>query len=183
MTNQSNSQSMLSWFVLTVALLLLGCPCCGYKVRSSVGNLPAGIKSLGVPTFRNSTNQYKVEQQISSAVLKELTTRTRIPVNSSKSGVDAVLLGEVTSVSSTPVTFGTNSFASAFLVTVQMTVKLVRTSDSKVLWENNDFLFRERYVLNSQLQDFFSEENPALDRLSREFASSLVSSLLSGSAP
>ncbi len=161
----------------------LCCVSCGYQVRSSVGNMPAGIKSLGIPTFRNTTNEYKVEQQITSAVLKEFTARTRIPVNSQSAGVDAILLGEVTNVSSTPVTFGTNTFASAFLVTVQLSVKLVRTSDSKVLWQNGDFIFRERYVLNSQLKDFFSEENPALDRLSREFASSLVSTVLSGSAP
>ncbi len=86
-------------------------------------------------------------------------------------------------MSSSPVTFGSDTFASAFLVTVQMSVKLVRTSDSKVLWENNNFLFRERYALNSKLADFFSEENPALERLSREFASSLVSTILNSSIP
>jgi hypothetical protein len=159
------------------------CSACGYKVRSSVQGLPAGIQSLGVPTFRNMTPQYKLEQQISGAVIKEFTTRTRVPVKSGRSGVQAVLLGELNNISSSPVTFGTDSFASAFLVTVHMSVKLVRTSDSKVLWQNNDFLYRERYVLNSKLGDFFSEENPALDRLAREFASSLVSTILNNTTP
>jgi len=57
-------------------------------------------------------------------------------------------------------------------------VKLVRGKDSAVLWQNPDFLFRERYVLNGNVTEFFSEENPALDRLSREFAASLVSTML-----
>jgi hypothetical protein len=164
-------------------VLALTCAACGYQVRSSIRSLPAGIQSLGIPTFRNTTPQYKVEQQISAAVLKEFTTRTRIPINSNSTGVDALLIGEIRSVSSSPVTFGTDSFASAFLVTVQMSVKLVRTSDSKVLWENSDFLFRERYVLNAKLSDFFSEENPALERLSRDFASSLVSTVLNSTIP
>ncbi len=156
---------------------------CGYKVQSSVRSLPGGIQSLGVPTFQNKTHQYKIEQQISGAVVKEFSTRTRTPVTSSSSGVEAVLLGEVLGISSSPVTFGTNTFASAFLVTVTMSVKLVRSSDSKVLWQNPSFLFQERYVLNTKLDDFFSEENPALDRMSSEFASSLVSTILNSSIP
>jgi hypothetical protein len=147
-------------------------------VRSAVKGLPDGITSLGVPTFQNLSAQYRLEQRITGAVLKELSARTRIPVNSAGAGVDAVLLGEIRSVSSSPVTFGNDTFASAFLVTVQMGVKLVRVRDSAVLWQTPDFLYRERYILNSNVTEFFSEENPALDRLSREFAASLVSTIL-----
>ncbi len=156
---------------------------CGYRVSSSVRKLPSGLHSLGVPAFENATHQFRLEQQISSAVRQEFAVRTRQPVNASSSGVDAVLVGVIGNVSSSPVTFGTDSFASAFLVTVQMSVRLIRSSDHKVLWENPGFLFRERYVLNSKLSDFFSEENPALDRLSREFASSLVSTILNSTTP
>jgi hypothetical protein len=169
--------------LLPAMALVINCAGCGYQIHSSVRSLPAGIQSLGIPTFRNMSHQYELEQQISSAVIKEFTTRTRIPVNSSSSGVDAVLIGEIRNVSSSPVTFGTDTFGSAFLVTVNMSAKLVRSSESKVLWENSDFLYRERYVLNSKLRDFFSEENPALERLAREFAASLVSTILNSSIP
>jgi hypothetical protein len=59
-----------------------------------------------------------------------------------------------------------------------LAVKLVRTRDGAVLWENADYLFRERYELNRNVVEFFSEENPALERLAREFASSLASTVL-----
>jgi hypothetical protein len=147
-------------------------------VRSSVKGLPDGIASLGVPTFQNLSSQYRLEQRITGAVLEELSARTRIPVNSAAAGVDAVLMGEIRSISSSPVTFGNDTFASTFLVTVQMGVKLVRLKDSAVLWESSNFLYRERYILNSSVTEFFSEENPALERLSRDFASSLVSTIL-----
>lgn len=164
---------------LLIFLLLLPVGACGYQVRSSVGNLPAGIQSLGIPTFNNLSPQYKLEQRLTAAVLKEFSTRTRVPVSSNSSSVDAVLRGEIRSISSTPVTFGADSFGSAFLVTVNLSVKLVRSRDGKVLWENPEFLYRERYVLNSKLPDFFSEEGPALDRLARDFAASLASTILS----
>jgi hypothetical protein len=167
---------------------ILICSACGYRVRSSIGGLPSGVQSLGIPPFRNLTSQYKLEQLISGAVLKEFSLRTRMPVNSSNSGVDSVLLGEIRSVSSVPVTFGTQTigsqtFGSAFLVTVQISVKLMRQKDSAIIWQNQDFIFRDRYVLNANLRDFFSEENPALERLARDFAASLVSTLLDRSAP
>src|SRR6266480_4252025 len=35
---------------------------CGYRVAGAVKGLPDGVHSLGIPTFRNSTNQYRLEQ-------------------------------------------------------------------------------------------------------------------------
>ena len=152
---------------------------CGYRVQNSVRNLPSGLRSLGIPTLKNSTAQYRIEQRMTSALLREFSTRTRAPVGSSATGVDAVLLGEIRQVFSNPVTYANDAFGSAFVVTVHVAVKLVRSRDSAILWEASDFLFTERYVLNSKVSNFFSEEGPALDRLSQEFAASLASTILS----
>jgi len=170
------------------SILLVCSASCGYRVRSSVGKLPSDVQSLGIPTFRNLTPQYKIEQLITRAVLKEFSTRTRATVNSSSSGVDMVLEGEIRNISSSPVTFGTQTegsqtTGSAFLVTVQMSVKLKRLRDSAVIWQNDDFLYRERYVLNSSVRDFFFEENPALERLAKSFAARLSSEILGRTRP
>jgi len=163
--------------MLSLGLCLAGVSC-GYHVAGSVQNLPGGVHSIGIPTFKNDTRELKLEQRITGAVLKEFTLRTRVPVVSSSSGVDAVLQGEIRNLSSSPVTFGTDAFGSAFLVTVQMSVKLVRVRDGTVIFENPDFTFRGRYVLNSKVTEFFSEENAAVERLAREFAASLASTIL-----
>lgn len=171
---------ILSTFIL--------CGACGYRVRGSVGKLPEGIQSLGIPTFRNLTGQYRIEQIISSAVLKEFSLRTRVPVNSSSAGVDSVLMGDIVHISSTPVTFGTQrvgsqTYGATFMISVTISAKLVRLKDSTVLWQNDSFLFREPYVLTANVQDFFSEENPALQRLAQHFASSLASIVLNRTTP
>jgi len=151
---------------------------CGYKVRSSVGSLPEGIGSLGIPTFQNHTDKFKVEQVITGAIMKEFNARTRVLVLSQKSGVDALLLGEVQSVQYTPVTFGSQSFGSAYTITVWLRVRLMRLTDSKILWQKSNFKFHERYTMNSDVRDFFSEENPALERMAEDIAASLVSAIL-----
>jgi len=152
-------------------------PGCGYRVRSAVGRLPGGAESIGIPTFRNLTSEPEIEQILTRALLREFSARTRGRVDSGDSGADLTLLGEVKDVSAVPVTFGASgelTFSSAFQITVRIGVKLVRRSDSAVVWENENFVFRERYLQNSDVRDFFAGDNPAFERVARNFAASLA---------
>jgi hypothetical protein len=167
---------MLLIVVILAALLVSGC---GYRVRSAVGRLPGDAESIGIPTFQNLTGEPKIEQVLTRALLREFASRTRGRVNSSDSDADLVLLGEVKDVNAVPVTFGTQNlgeqtFSSAFQVTVRIGAKLVRRRDSAVVWENGDYVFRERYPLNSDVRDFFAEDSPAFERLARNFAAALA---------
>ena len=182
MWNQWNSKN----FILATAFLVvatLGGTGCGYHVKSAVGRLPGDASTLGIPTFRNLTGEFKIEQTVTRALLREFAARTRGRVDSSDTGVDLVLLGEVKEVRAVPVTFGAQdsgaqTFGSAFQITVRVGARLVRQSDSVVVWENEDFLFRERYLLNTDVSKFFAEDSPALERLANSFAASLASTVL-----
>ena len=65
------------------------------------------------------------------------------------------------------------------LVVVTMKVSLT-DKQGKVLYENPSYLFREQYQVSQELPSFFEEDSPAMDRLSREFARTLVSNILEG---
>ena len=56
----------------------------------------------------------------------------------------------------------------------------VRLTDknNRVLYENQNYLYREQYQISPEVTSFFQEEGPALDRLSRDFARQLVSNVL-----
>jgi len=41
-------------------------------------------------------------------------------------------------------------------------------------------VFREQYQVSQELSSFFEEDSPALGRLSRDFAKTLVSNVLEG---
>jgi hypothetical protein len=169
--------------ILLLALFSVLNLSCGYRLRSSIGSLPDGSKSIGIPAFKNLTNEFKIEQVITQAVIKEFSARTRGRVNSSSSDVDLVLRGEIRSLELVPVTYrtqnvGEKTFGSAFQITLRVSVKLERTSDSAIIWKNDDFVFRERYILNSNIRDFFSEDNPAIERMAQNFASGLASTIL-----
>ena len=56
--------------------------------------------------------------------------------------------------------------------------KPISDAMQKIVYENSDFLFREEYAISTDIPSFFEEQGPALDRLSRDFAGALVSTLL-----
>jgi outer membrane lipopolysaccharide assembly protein LptE/RlpB len=152
-------------------------PGCGY--HTGIANrLPSNLHTLAVPTFTNQTQTYKIEQVLTAAVVRELNTRTSFRISSQDSDSDAVLRGTVTSAQLAPLTYDSETGrASSALVTVTARVSLVDRK-GRTLWENGNYTFREQYQVSRQLSSFFAEEDPAVDRLARDFARTLVSSVV-----
>jgi hypothetical protein len=59
-------------------------------------------------------------------------------------------------------------------------VELVDNRTQKSVYENKDMVFRSEYQISPDVKSFFEEQDPALDRLSRDLASHIVSSVLEG---
>jgi outer membrane lipopolysaccharide assembly protein LptE/RlpB len=154
---------------------------CGYHTGGHAVTLPTDLHTIAIPAFVNQTQTYKVEQQLSAAVVREMVTRTHYHiVNAEDDQADATLRGTVLSTSTSPLTYDSQTGrASSVLVVVSMKVFLV-DRQGKVLYENPSYLFREEYQVSHELSSFFEEESPALERLSREFARTLVSNILEG---
>ena len=168
--------------IVTALLAVLLTTGCGYHTSTATmaKTLPA-VHTLAVPAFTNQTKTYRVEQILTSAVVRELTTRTQYKIiNEADPEADATLKGFVVTTQTTPVTYDSQTGrASSSLVTVTMKVSLVGKNGA-LLFDNPNYVFREEYQISSQVSSFFEEESPALDRLSRDFARSLVSTILEG---
>ena len=70
-----------------------------------------------------------------------------------------------------------DNFPASALITVSMQVTLT-DRQGKVLFQNPSYLFHEEYELSRDLSSFFEEDSPAVDRLSRDFARTLVANIL-----
>lgn len=152
---------------------------CGYKTAGKAARLPSDLHTIAIPGFVNQTQTYRIEQVLTGAVVREFASRTRYRVLNQESGdADAVLRGTVVSADLAPVTYDSRTGrASSGLVTVTMRVSLV-DRQGKVLYENQSYQFREQYQISREISSFFEEESPAVDRLSRDFARTLVSNIL-----
>jgi outer membrane lipopolysaccharide assembly protein LptE/RlpB len=166
--------------VPAVALVLaFGVSACGYHVAGRGNALPVEWKTIAVPALGNKTTTYRIEQRLTAAVVREMLARTHYRIVADEKQADAVLRGDVTSIETSALLFDTaTNRATAMLVTVRMSVRLVDLGSQKTVYENKDFLFREEYEISTDIPSFFEEQGPALDRLSRDFAGALVSALL-----
>jgi len=154
---------------------------CGYHTAGHVNTLPQSIKVLAVPGFVNQSQTFRIEQSLTQAVVHELTTRTQYQVVNRPSDVtDATLQGTVLTTSASPLTYDSKTGrAESVLVVVSMKISLM-DRDGKILFQNPSYVFREQYQVSQELSSFFEEDSPALGRLSRDFAKTLVSNMLEG---
>lgn len=167
--------------VLRATALLLGFAGagCGYHVAGRAANLPSEWKTIAIPSFKNDTTRYRIEQRFSEAVIREFVIRTKYRIVQDQSSADAVLTGEVLSIETNPVLFeATTGEVTTMLVTVHTKVQLVDNKTQKSVYKNNDMVFRDEYQISSNVSTFFEEQDPALDRMSRDFASHLVADVL-----
>lgn len=154
---------------------------CGYHTAGHVVTVPENVKTLAIPAFLNQSQTYRIEQILTSAVVHEFTTRTHYQIlNDTSDAADATLHGTVLTTSSSPLTYDSKTGrAESILVVVSMRVSLV-DRQGKILFQNPLYVFREQYQVSQEPSSFFEEDSPAMGRLSRDFAQTLVSSVLEG---
>jgi outer membrane lipopolysaccharide assembly protein LptE/RlpB len=170
----------VEWTGLLV-LLSMTVSSCGYHTAGHAVTLPASVKTIAIPGFVNQSQTFRIEQTLTHAVVRELTTRTHYEVfNQASDSADATLRGTVLSTTASPLTYNSQTGrAETVLVVVSMKVTLA-DREGKILFQNPSYIFREQYQVSQDLASFFEEDSPALSRLSRDFARTLVSNLLEG---
>jgi outer membrane lipopolysaccharide assembly protein LptE/RlpB len=168
-------------FPAAVLLATLSSIGCGYHTAGHAVLLPQNIKTIAVPGFTNRTETYKIDQILTASVVRELTTRTHYRiVNERSDTADATLKGTVLSSYTAPLTYDSSTGRAASIqVVITMRVSLT-DNKGKSLYDNSEFSFRDQYQVSSQVSSFFEEDSPALQRISQQFARSLVSNLLEG---
>jgi hypothetical protein len=159
---------------------------CGYALAGRGSFLPASIKTIGIPTFANRTTVFNLETTLTAKVRSEFIGRGKYAILPEATGVDALLTGEVTAVTIAPASFSATQLASRYAITMTARVELRDTHANMVLWENPSLVFRQEYdaagaVAGQTAIDptaFFGQDTQALDRISTEFARSIVSAIL-----
>src|ERR1017187_4706307 len=137
-------------------LLVLN-PGCGYHTAGHAVQFPENVKTIAIPTFKNETLTYRIEQMLTASVVREFTTRTHYRIlNDPSEAADATLRGTVLSTTASPLTYD-SATGRAASVAIVVSVKVTLTDrNGKVLYHNPAYLFREQYELS---QDLRSEEH------------------------
>ncbi|WP_157770815.1 LPS assembly lipoprotein LptE [Pyrinomonas methylaliphatogenes] len=165
--------------LVTISLLASGFTEC-YKPMTRNG-LPERIHVIAVPAFQNQALHYRIESRFTKAVMDELIRRGRgLRVQSERDGADAVIDGTIKRFGFSSVLLDNNGRARVFEVEIQAAVTVRDQKANKVLYDNQNYVFRGEFEFAQDPRVFFNEEDAAVDRIARSFAESLVSTLVNG---
>jgi outer membrane lipopolysaccharide assembly protein LptE/RlpB len=160
------------------ALLAVGLCGCGYHVAGHADALPPTVRTIAIPAFENVTSRYRLNESLPAAISREFLSRTRYRVVGEPQDADAVLRGAVTNYFSFPsVTDQVSGRATGIQITVVLQATLTDRS-GHVLFTRPAMEFRQRYEVAVDQTQYFEESDVALERLSRDVARTLVSSVL-----
>jgi Lipopolysaccharide-assembly len=167
--------------VISALLLLSGFTDC-YKAVTNSG-LPKNIKTVAVPAFQFEAKglRYRVESRFTDAVTREIIRRGNgLKVQGSRTGADAVLEGTIRDFSFSGVLLDSEGRARVYEVTIVTAVTIRDLKNDKILYDNQNFIFRDSFEFSSDPRSFFNEEDPAVERMARAFAESAVSAFING---
>lgn len=165
----------VGWLALISALALSGC---GYHMAGTVSTLPQNIKTIAIPAWGNISAQYKLSDYLAEAVSRELISRTHYKVVADPASADATLTGTVANLFSGATVLDpiTNRATGAQIIII-LQVRVVDRS-GRILFDRPNLEFRDRYEISIDPQQYFDESQPALRRLSRDVARTVVSAIL-----
>lgn len=164
---------------LALALLTALSTGCGYRVAGRADRLPPDVKTIAIPIFTNETTKFRIEQRLTAAITREFLERTKYRITPDPAQADAVLKGIVKDVRSGVVAFDLNTGrATSLQIYVLAGVELVDLRTKRVLFSNPNYAFREQYQISQTTPALFEEEQPALERLSRDMARTLLTEIL-----
>lgn len=172
-----------------ICLVTVGAVCfvssgCGYALAGRGSFLPAYIRTVGIPQFENRTTFFQVEQVLTDKVRNEFIGRGKYTIRTDALGAEAMLTGEINSISVQPVAFNEQQFASRYLFTISMRVRFTDARTAEVLWSDDALTFRSEYELSTRSNTaiegsgFLDQERSSFDRISSDIARSVVTAIL-----
>jgi hypothetical protein len=172
---------------IVIVILTLVSSGCGYSLAGRGSFLPSSIKVVGVPLFVNNTPVFEVEKKITARVQSEFIGRgkykVRTDVTAASKDVDALLLGEISSIIVVPAAVTEERQASSYSIILTAKIEFRDVKADKVLWSNPAMQFREEFEVSNttnvtDASAFFGSDQNALERMATEFARTVVSAIL-----
>lgn len=153
---------------------------CGYRLAGRNQLLPPSVRTIAIPPFENQTKRPEIDQRITEQVTATFIERGGYRTTASEVGADAILTGLVTGYDVTPVSVGSEGRATRYEVVITASVELSRLPAREVLFRSSHFVFKKQYNVEDASLTFFNQEIVAIDEIAKDFAKSVVSSILEG---
>lgn len=132
----------------TLAILLGAAACsllsCAYTVRTR--SLPAHLKTIAIPVFENSTTEYRLEEELTTAVIDRFVRDNQLRVVDQRTA-NAVLRGRVVSYRNAVFGFSDEARAQEYRVTITIAVSFKDQIKNRELWSDDNLAKTANYYV------------------------------------
>ncbi len=165
-------------FFLLIFLIFL--PACGYHLAGTGTTLPPYIKKIYIPPINNMTPRAEVQSFFTAAIREEMIKRGKKVVDR-EAEADAELIGTITAFRMVPVGITTSGEGRRFSIIIAGKFYLKDLRTQRIIFQSSSYTYRAEYQAEgTKGVNFLSLQADAIDRIAREFARSMVSTILEG---
>jgi outer membrane lipopolysaccharide assembly protein LptE/RlpB len=165
----------MKW-LLALVLLLAGC---GYHIAGRADLVPKDVHTIAIQPFGNGTPRSNLARLVPTAIAREFDSRTRYRIVPEAAQADAVLSGAILRFDNNPtIADPKTGRATGAQIAVVLQITLTDRHTGKVIFNRNNYDFRQRYEIATDPQAYFDESGTAIERLSRDVARAIVSAVL-----
>jgi outer membrane lipopolysaccharide assembly protein LptE/RlpB len=167
--------------IFLISLVFLLSSGCGYHVAGNggvPGGMPGGIRSLSISFFENRTGRPDVETVVTTALVEEfMNTVDIVPAGEG----DAVMEGIIKSYELKPISFTENDVVQEYRLTIVMSIRLVSSSDGKILWKDDNVTDYEDFLVDAtNVTATKDTEREALRKMARDRARLIKERMVEG---
>jgi hypothetical protein len=135
--------------LISIAILLV--QSCGIYTFSP--SALGGIKTIAISTFANKTNEYGIDDLITSEVNQAFVNDNTLKVVPTDRA-DVILYGEVSSYAHDPYTYDETETVREYICRITINVKVEYSNSEKILWQDENLSDYGIYsVVDGQTQD------------------------------
>ena len=152
-------------------LLVLGG--CGYSLR---GTLPAHIRTVGVPMFKNLTTEPAVEGLVTRAIAEAFSTNGRLRVVD-PADADAILEGEVVSYQLVSIAFNPQATQQVLRLILTLNVRFRDVRDKTLLFQQSGYQEHADFQVQGSVADTIAQQRGVAIRAAADDIARTVVSL------
>ena len=151
---------------LVVTLLLSGC---GYHLARRGPALPDSIQTVHVAPWSNRSNEFLLGSWITDELRQTFLRESGLKI-ASREEADVILEGEILQVTTSGLSYITYDRAVERRITAECAVRMIDQKTGELLWETNNIVRWESFLVGSDVVATEGLKNEALRKLSQDVA-------------
>ena len=149
---------------------------CGYHLVGTGKNLPAHLKTISIPVFKNTSSQPEIHRELTSAILQSFISDGRLKV-AKKDAADLVMNGTLSYYKKRAVSFNSQDLVSDFIIEIEVELEVIDQIKGKVFLKEK-LKNQWDYKTNTDIADNEIARLEALDQAYIDLGNRLVSLII-----